>query len=43
MPVATHEILKKTFFDNEAIILNEMKLVEEMIKGNGQGVTKISC
>jgi hypothetical protein len=35
MSVATHEILKGKSFDNEAIIPDEMKSVEEIIKGNG--------
>jgi hypothetical protein len=37
MSIATREILKeKVLTINKAIIPNEMKLVEEMIKGKGQ-------
>jgi hypothetical protein len=30
-------------FDNKAIIPNEMKPIEKMIKGKGQGAKKNSC
>jgi len=32
MSVATHKILKEKSFDNETIVLNEMKPTENMIK-----------
>jgi hypothetical protein len=35
MSVATHKILKEKSFDNETIVLNEMKPAENMIKGKG--------
>jgi hypothetical protein len=36
MFIATSEILKEKSFNNEAIIPNEIKPIEEMIKGRGQ-------